>query len=120
MYRTRTPRHRHGSRRAAALRTALRVSGTVTVLSLIGFARPTAIQAQAIGTMQVVARVTPAGAAWDGLTAAQNAAREFAAAPTLDRSRLTDHSLTQVVVDPLTPRRANRRTLAISIQYLRN
>jgi hypothetical protein len=120
MHRSPTPLHRPFSSRDRAARAMLQVSGTVTVLCLVGLTRPAAIEAQAIGTMQVVARVTPADAAWEGLAAAQQAAREYAAAEAVDGPRRTDRSLTQIELETAVPAAGARLKLAISIQHLRN
>jgi hypothetical protein len=103
------------------MRFVFMVSGTVTVLFAGGLTRPAPIEAQGIGTMQVVARVTPAGAAWDGLAAAQKAAREFAVRQTIRKPRRIDHVLSQVDVAPSPSSPSSPSpSLAISIQYLRN
>ena len=78
------------------------------------------MEAQAIGTMQVVARVTPAEAAWDGLAAAQQAAHEFAAAQVLSGPRRIDRFLSQIEVEAADPAAGSPPRLAISIQHLRN
>jgi len=120
MTRSPTPPHDNGSSRLSAVRSVLKVSGTVTVLVVANLSRPASTHAQAIGTMQVVAQVTPAGTAWDGLAAAQQAAREFAAAPASEAGRRTDHSLIQIELETTSPAPGSRPRLAISIQHLRN
>ena len=121
MPRSRTPLEDTATRRARAVRFVFMVSGTVTVLFAASLARPAAIEAQGIGTMQVVARVTPAGAAWDGLSAAQQAARELASARGVAGSRrTTETSLAQIELEAAAPLAGTRLQLAISIQYLRN
>ena len=121
MHRSSTPIRNTSSGHASALSVALKVSGTVTVLCLAGLVRPGVIAAQSIGTMQVVANVTGADAAWIGLSAAQQIARELAATPMAAGPRWVDLSLSYVQLevaagapagDPVQP--------AISIQYLRN
>ena len=119
MSRSATPLQHSPSHRHPAVRYAFMVSGTVTVLFATSLARPAAMEAQAIGTMQVVARVTPADAAWDGLAAAQQAAREFAA-QVLSGPRRTDRSLTQIELEAAAPAAGSLPRLAISIQHLRN
>ena len=116
MTRSTTPITYAESRRVSAVRFACMVFGTVTVLWGANLIRPKAMEAQAIGTMQVVARVTPAEAAWQGLAAAQEAARELAAAPKLQRPRRTDHSLAHIEV----PAPASSATPTVTLQYLRN
>ena len=121
MYRPPTPLRQTRSARARAASIVLKVSGTVTVLCLLGLARPAAIAAQAIGTMQVVARVTPAGASWAGLSAAQQVAREFATTPNAGGPRRLDLSLSQVRLEFPPPNPAGHPVQpAISIQYLHN
>ena len=95
---TRSPAlpHENVSSRVSAVRSVLKVSGTVTVLVVASLSRPASTQAQAIGTMQVVAQVTPAGPSWDGLVAAQQAAREFAAAPATEATLRTEYYLIQI------------------------
>ena len=70
--------------------------------------------------MQVVAQVTPAGAAWDGLAAAQQASREFDAASGSQAARRTDHFLIQIDLETTAAVPGTRPVLAISIQHLRN
>jgi hypothetical protein len=115
-----TPLHRALSSRTPGVRSVLTVSGTVTVLLAASLTRPAAIEAQAVGTMQVVARVTLADAAWDGLAEAQQAARKFAAAQVVNGPRRTDHSLTQIELETAVPAAGAAPQLAISIQHLRN
>jgi hypothetical protein len=119
MTRSPTPLFHTVLHRMPVVRSVLKVSGTVTVLWAASLIRPASIEAQAIGTMQVVAQVTPAGTSWEGLAAAQKAAGELATARTTKGPRRTD-SLTQIELAPdgTTPR--TRRQLVISIQYLRN
>ena len=119
MTRSPTPPHDNVSSRVSAVRSVLKVSGTVTVLVVAILSKPASIQAQAIGTMQVVAHVTPAVAAWDGLAAAQQAAKEFAAAPASEAPRRTDYSLIQIELE-ISQALGPRHQLAISIQHLRN
>jgi len=92
------------------------VFGTMTVLWAASLIRPTALEAQAIGTMQVVARVTPAEAAWQGLAAAQEAARELAVSSPLGSARRTDHPLSQIELTSFPP----SLPVSITIQHLRN
>lgn len=120
MTRSPTLPHENASSRVSAVASVLKVSGTVTVLVVASLSRLTPIQAQAIGTMQVVAQVTPAGAAWDGLTAAQQAAREFAAAPATETPIRTDYSVIQIELETTAQALDPRPQLAISIQHLRN
>ena len=121
MHRSSTPLRNTPSGHASGLSVALKVSGTVTVLCLACLVRPGVIAAQSVGTMQVVANVTGADAAWAGLSAAQQVAREFGATPMVGGARWVDLSLPYIQVevsagppagDPVQP--------AISIQYLRN
>jgi hypothetical protein len=120
MTRSPTPLFHIVSYRMPVVRSVLKVSGTVTVLWAASLIRPASIEAQAIGTMQVVAQVTPAEASWEGLAAAQKAAREFATARTTNGPRRTDHSLTQIELAPDGTAPRTRRQLVISIQHLRN
>jgi hypothetical protein len=71
--------------------------------------------------MQVVARVTPAGASWAGLSAAQQVAREFATTPNVGRPRRVDLSLSQIQVEfPARNPTGNPVPPTISIHYLHN
>ena len=54
---------------------ALRMAGLAALLSLVG---PGALSAQALGTMQVSARVVPAAVAWAGVAEAEAAVRAAA------------------------------------------
>lgn len=58
------------------------VCGTVTALLSLSAAVPGAAGAQARGSMQVLANVTSAQPAWDGLTTAQRVAADFRVART--------------------------------------
>jgi hypothetical protein len=121
MHHSGTPLEDTATRRTRAVRFVFMVSGTVTVLLAATLARPARIEAQGIGTMQVVAVVTPAGAAWDGLAAAQQTASVLAFAPGAGRPRrIAETSLAQIEVQPAAPASGPRPQLAISIQYLRN
>ena len=121
MHRSSTPLRNTSSGRASSLSLALKVSGTVTVLCLAGVVRPGAIAAQSIGTMQVVANVTGADAAWAGLSAAQQIALDFAATPMAGESRWVDLPLASIQLEvPAEPPADDPVQPAISIQYLRN
>jgi uncharacterized membrane protein len=120
MTRSPTPLFHTVSRCLPAVRSVLEVSGTVTVLWAASLIRPASVEAQAIGTMQVVAQVTPADASWEGLAAAQKAAREFATARTTNEPRRTDLSLIQIELVAAVSSHSARPQLAISIQHLRN
>jgi len=121
MHRSSTPLRFARSGRASGVSLALKVSGTVTVLCLAGLVRPGEIAAQSTGTMRVVANVTGADAAWAGLSAAQQVAREFAATPTAGGTRGLDLPLTHIRLEvPARTRAGDPVQPAISIQYLRN
>jgi hypothetical protein len=121
MHRSRTPLEDRVARRAPVVRFVFLVSGTVTVLFAGSLVRPAPIEAQGLGTMQVMARVTPAGAAWDGLAAAQKAVRELTSARVVDgQGGTVQTSLAKIELQPATPPSGPRPRLAISIQYLRN
>ena len=121
MHRSATPLRNTSSGHASGHSLALKVSGTVTVLCLAGLVRPSAIAAQSIGTMQVVANVTGADAAWAGLSAAQQIALESAATPMAGESRRVDLSLACIQLEvPAGAPASDPAEPAISIQYLRN
>jgi hypothetical protein len=86
---------------------ALRLGG-LSVLLAMGLSRQ--VSAQAIGTMQVTARVIPASASWAALTEAQEAAR---APSPVRRAGLT---LTSVELQA----RGARRSLVVTINYPQN
>jgi hypothetical protein len=121
MHRSSTPLRFVRPGQASGFSKALKVSGTVTVLCLAGLVRPGGIAAQSTGTMRVVANVTGADAAWAGLSAAQQVARELAATPTAGGARRVDLSLTHIRIEvPVRTRASDPVQPAISIQYLRN
>ena len=66
------------SSRPSSAGLALRVAPFVALLSA---ALPGGVSAQALGTMQVTARVVPAEAGWSGLAAARTLAREVLSRP---------------------------------------
>jgi hypothetical protein len=99
----------------------LKVSGTVTVCCVLGMARPSASAAQAIGTMQVRAEVSRADAAWSGLAAAQQLARDLAGRSKPSLTRRLDLPLTsaELRVPPAIPAAVQPQPV-VTIQYLHN
>jgi hypothetical protein len=121
MHRTLTPTHRTLLSRPSGTPIAPTVLGTVTILWLAGLVRPGGIAAQSTGMMQVEASVIPAEAAWAGLSAAQQIAREFAATPLTGGAQRADLSLTSIRFEvPLGTPADDPAQPAISIQFLRN
>jgi hypothetical protein len=102
------------------------VLGIVTVLAMLGWCHPSAATAQAIGTMQVEARVTPAENEWSSLRAAQELAATGAAASAVAGSSPTASlrlalPLAEIRWIPSsTAEHGDIRSALISIQYLRN
>ncbi len=95
------------------------MSGTATVLCVVGLARPSESAAQAIGTMQVIATVTPADISWSGLSAAQQIARDFVMTHGAGEVRRVDLPLIHIDLETPDPPGGSAQP-AISIQYLRN
>jgi hypothetical protein len=98
------------------------VPGIVTVLAVLGWSRPSAATAQAIGTMQVEARVTPADNEWSSLRAAQELAATGAAAGSSPTASLRlALPLAEIRwVPSSTTDHGDVRSALIAIQYLRN
>ena len=118
MHRTSTPLSLAIAHAAGGERSALRVSGTMTVLVLLTFLSPGTSSAQSIGTMQVMANVIPADAAWAGLAAAQELAQSIGR--TLADIRTVELPLSQIRLEGPVASGADPALRAISIQYLRN
>ncbi|MGH7497907.1 MAG: hypothetical protein ACREL3_03535 [Gemmatimonadales bacterium] len=71
--------------------------------------------------MQVTAEVTPAAAAWAGLSAAQQVANDLAATPNGGNARRVELSLTRAELEfPTRPSPGQPARPVISIQYLHN
>jgi len=98
------------------------VLGIVTVLGTLAWMRPTTVAAQAIGTMQVEARVVGADSEWSSLQAAQRIAADLSSvssdAATPSRVTLSLSEI-QWVTRSGTAGGEGRPAL-ISVQYLRN
>jgi hypothetical protein len=101
---------------------ARQVLGIMTVLGALAWTRPASVAAQAIGTLQVEARVTGADSEWSSLRAAQQLAGDSSAAASNPAGpfRLA-LPLSEI---QLVPRKTvgvgNGQPAKISIQYLRN
>jgi hypothetical protein len=119
MNRSQTPSIRQATRRLLTGPTALKLCGTLTVVSALAWAQPSAVEAQAIGTLQVKAEVSRADAAWSGLEAAQQLARELEGASAADSLRWRELPLarTELLVPAPAP---TRSPPFITIQYLHN
>jgi hypothetical protein len=98
-----------------------RVLGIMTVLGALWSLLPSAASAQAIGTLQVEARVTAADSEWSSLWAAQqlagSAAEHLVSTPT---ARVTLPLSEVRVVSPNASGLVAGRPALISVQYLRN
>jgi hypothetical protein len=101
-----------------------RVQKVCGIATLVGFAAgglPRAVEAQATGTMQVLANVARADEAWNGLSGAQAMIHSVALAPGSSRARQVEISLARIryqAVPPAEPGGSPRPT--VTIQYLRN
>ena len=101
---------------AIALRQVL---GIVTVLGSLAWMRPATVAAQAIGTMQVEARVIGADSEWSSLQAAQRIAADLSAVSSDPAQRIAlSLSEIQWVTRRSTP--GDGQAALISVQYLRN
>jgi hypothetical protein len=94
----------------------------MTVLGVLAWTRPASVTAQAIGTMQVEARVTGADSEWSSLRAAQQLAGDSSAAASNSAGpfRLALPLSEIQVVPPKTVGVGDDQPALISIQYLRN
>jgi len=97
------------------------VLGIMTVLSALAWLGPSAASAQAIGTLQVEARVIPADSEWSSLWVAQqlagSAAETLVSAPTVRVSL----PLSEVgLISPGAPEVLASSPGLITVQYLRN
>jgi hypothetical protein len=94
---------------------------TVASLGLLALGFPGALSAQALGTMQIAARVVPASVAWTGLAEARLAARSAAEAQPglalIRRGRLV-HATAEI--HPSSGRAGDRRRLIVTIQHPHN
>jgi hypothetical protein len=104
---------------ALALRQVL---GIVTVLGTLAWMRPATVAAQAIGTMQVGARVIAADSEWSSLQAAQRIAADLSSvssdAPMPSRVTLPLSEIQWVTRSGTAG--GEVRPALISVQYLRN
>jgi hypothetical protein len=94
---------------------------TVASLGLLALGFPGALSAQALGTMQIAARVVPASVAWIGLAearlAALSAAEGQAGLALIRRGRVV-HATAEI--HPSTGRAEDRRVLIVTIQHPHN
>jgi hypothetical protein len=119
MQHSQTPSISQATRRLLTSTTSLRLCGTLTVVGALVSAQPSAVEAQSIGTLQVKAEVSRADAAWSGLEAAQQLARELEGASAADSLRRRELPLarTELVVPAPAP---TPSPPVITIQYLHN
>jgi hypothetical protein len=90
-------------------------------MGLIAMGFPGALSAQALGTMQIAARVVPASVAWTGLAEARIAARSVAEGQSglaLTRRGRLVHATAEI--HPSSGRADDRRRLIITIQHPHN
>ena len=100
----------HGRWTVATLRMGL-------LTALLAAVLPAGVSAQALGTMQVTARVLPGGPAWAGLAEARVLARQaLLSPPATPRTRRA--GLVQTRAELTTT--AARRRLLVTVQYPRN
>jgi hypothetical protein len=98
-----------------------RALGIMTVLGALDGLGPSAASAQAIGTLQVEARVTAAEFEWSSLQAAQQlAGRAYAVTDPESESRLALPLSEVNVVAPASRMDGDDRLVLIAVQYLRN
>ena len=91
--------------------------GLCLVTLLVALARPDGVSAQALGTMQVTARVLPGGPGWAGFSEARALARRVGSAPASDSE--THHvGLVQARAEAASGQ--GRRRLLITIHYPHN
>jgi hypothetical protein len=101
-------RHRSCPRRGSAAVPLLVVLGAASGL------RPSAASAQALGTMQVTARVTPATEAWPTLAATAELAADAGVSGGVAR---LERGLARLELEPGAPQ---ARLVRIRVDYLRN
>ena len=95
--------------------------GIMTVLSALAWLGPSAASAQAIGTLQVEARVIPADSEWSSLWVAQRLADSAAEGLVSAPHARVSLPLSEVhLVSPRTPDVLAGSPGLISVQYLRN
>jgi hypothetical protein len=100
---------------------AVQVLGIVTVLGAYGCIHPATASAQAIGTLQVEARVTAADFEWTTLQAAQALAERAPRLTDPDSKSRVALPLSQIeVIAPASRIHGEDRPLLIAVQYLRN
>ena len=93
----------------------------MTVLGALAWLGPSAASAQAIGTLQVEARVIPADTEWSSLWAAQQLVGSAAEALVSTPSVRVSLPLSEVrLVSPAGPDILDGSPGLISVQYLRN
>ena len=86
------------------------------LVALLSAALPLGVSAQALGTMQVTARVVPAEASWGGLTTAQALALEVLSHPTSRAVRREDVARVEAAVAS----GDGPRRVLLTIDYPRN
>ena len=94
---------------------ALPALGLITLL--VAVARPDGVSAQALGTMQVTARVLPGGPGWAGFSEASALARQVGSAPASE-SATRRVGLVQARAELASGQ--GRRRLVITIHYPHN
>ena len=91
--------------------------GLCLVTLLVAVARPSGVSAQALGTMQVTARVLPGGPGWAGISEARALARQVGSAPA-SHSETRHVGLVQARAEVASGQ--GRRRLLITIHYPHN
>jgi hypothetical protein len=93
----------------------------MTVLATFGWVRPAMVSAQALGTLQVEARVTAADFEWSSLLAARALADPALSFPDPDSPSRLAHPLSEVQMTlPGSRLDGEHRRALIEVQYLRN
>lgn len=96
------------------------VCGIATILGLGAAALPGPAQAQAAGTMQVLANVARAEPAWAGLRGAQAIARATGPAPGVPARRQLDLTFARIRWEPAVARVGTPDVATVTVQYLHN
>ena len=107
----------HAGRVHTAVRSGANSLRVVAVCALLATGLPAICSAQAIGTMQVDARVVPAAAAWAGVAEAGLAARAAVGAPA-DRLLIRRNGLVRAATEIRIV--GSRREVLVTIQHPHN
>jgi hypothetical protein len=120
MLRSASPSYRVVLPRLRRLARVRQLCGIATVIGIGTAAAPPRAEAQAGGTMQVLANVARAEEAWAGLNGARAMARSMAPHPGIPAPRQLDLALARIRWEPKAARPGTPAVATITIQYLRN